>query len=266
MDLLLEAIETTAIVIGVPAFLYLLARLFPFKPSHKVTPTVFLELRKKYTKWELACVLPFLLTWFLGAYFLLVAFNWVARHLAHGSSETRWLMLPDKYFFALPAASLGLLVAVVVIDFVFRFLLGADRYAEFYLYGELQSGFDARRVRNFLFAIIGIPSILVTFLAINCYAKFTDDKMTINAFWGVGESIHAYTNITRIESISSRSKAPNGNIVERQHYLIHFNDGYVWSTNNILYSFDEDTNVNSAKEKEVLEFIANKSGKQIASF
>ena len=262
MDLLWRTMEASAIAVGVSLFLYVLARLFPYKPSREFTPTVSLsELRKKYTRWELAGALPLFLTTFLGAYVLYLAFTWVSRHLAHESSETRWLMLPDKYFFMLLATSLGLLVGVVATDLLYRFLLGADRYAEFNLYGQLQSGFDARRVRNFLFAIIGIPSILVTFLAIDCYAKFTDDKIIINAFWGVGERDRAYTDIARIDSIS-RVKVSN-DIVERQHYLMHFNDGYVWSSRHFLYQIDGDPKVNSEKEKEVIQFLANKSGKQI---
>lgn len=253
----------SAIAVGVPLFLYVLARLFPYKPSHKSTSTVSLsELREKYTKWELASVLPFFLTSFLGGYLLFAALNWTARHLTPESSGARWLMLPGQYFFMIPAIFLGLAIGGLVTDLLYRFMLGAERYAEFNLYGQLKAGFDTRRVRNFLFAILIIPSSLVTYLAMDCYAKFTDDKMIINAFWGVGESTHAYSDITRIDSIA-RSKAPNGDIVERPHYLIHFNDGYVWSSKNILYRIDEDPRVNSEKEKEVIQFLANKSGKQI---
>src|SRR5688572_25084552 len=134
MDLLLRTMEASGIAVGVPLFLYVLARLFPYKPSHESNPTLSLpELRKKYAKWELASLLPFFLTSFLGGYLLFLALNWVSRHSVPKSSGTRWLMLPDKHFFMLPAIFLGILAGAVVTDLLYRFLLGADRYAEFNL-------------------------------------------------------------------------------------------------------------------------------------
>jgi hypothetical protein len=171
-------------------------------------------------------------------------------------------MLPDEYFFALPALFIGILVGAIPTDLLYRLLL-KERYAEYTLYGNLKTGFDGWRVVKFLALAIIIPSALLACLAMDCYARFTDDRMITNRFWGIGESARAYQQITRIRQVQS-FKAPNGNIIERPFYVLHFNDGSIWSTKNQFYRFAEDSDLDQQqREAELIIFIAGKIRKEV---
>jgi hypothetical protein len=262
MDLFVRILQTSAIAIGIPLALSLLARLFPYKPADLAELKIdFSELQIRYAKWEVAALIPFFAFSFLSGYLIFRGLVWVLHHSIPQGEGSRFLMLPDEYFFALPALFIGILVGAAPTDLLYRLLL-KERYAEYTLYGNLKTGFDSWRVIKFLALTIIIPSALLTCLAMDCYAGFTDDRMITNRFWGIGENVRAYQQITRIRQVQS-FKAPNGNIIERPFYVLHFNDGSTWSTKNQLYRFAEDSDLNQQKEAELIIFIAGKIGKEV---
>src|SRR5215470_7702026 len=134
MDLLVRIFEAMAVPVGVPLSLYLLAKLFPFKPDALPKESVSLDaLRSKYAKWDRATLIPFFVFWGLGSYLLFQGLIWIFHHSLPQSHENRYVMLPDQYFFALPAMFIGILLSALSTDLLYRFLL-RENYAEYLLY------------------------------------------------------------------------------------------------------------------------------------
>lgn len=263
MDLVLRIFEATAVGIGVPLGLYLLAKLFPLKP-HTLQNVSFDVLRSKYAKWEVAALIPFFSFSAVGGYLIFQGLIGIFHHSVPQSHENRYLMLPDQYFFALPALFVGILLGAIPTDLLYRLLL-KEKYAEYSLYVSLKAGFDGWKVIKFLSALILVPSLIFTALAMDCYARFTDDRIVTNRFWGLGEIAHNYNQITRIKSVRF-IKAPNGAIVENNYHVVHFNDGSIWSTKNLFYRAHQEIKLSDEKEKQIFAFVTMKWGKDIERY
>src|SRR5215475_12589373 len=265
MDLLLRIIETFAIAAGVPLGLYLLAKLFPLKPDAMPKQSVSLDLlRRKYAKWEATVWIPFFVFSVLGGYLIYYGLIWVFHHSPPQNGENRYLMLPDEGFFMLPAIFIGPLLSAVPTDLLYRLLLRKN-YSEFILYGNRHFGLDAWKALKFLSILILVPSTIFTVLAMDCYARFTNDQITMNRYWGFGETTHNYSQITRIKSVRF-TETFIGKIVESPYHVVYFNDGSVWSTWNTFYRADQDLKLSVEKEKEILAFVAEKCGKEIERY
>jgi hypothetical protein len=264
MDTFSRFWQTGTVMIVVPFVFMLLAKLFPYAPASsqaEKSSLPYTELRKKYAKWELSALVPFFVFCGGAGYLIYHSLRWILYHSTPTLSSDRFLLLPDEAFFMLPAIFLGIFVGAIPTDLLYRALL-QERYAEYTHYGNLRVGFDSWRVVR-ITALFLIPLLaLLTCLGMDCYARFTDDKVITNRFWGIGETEHAYSQITSIRQIQS-FKAPNGNIVERPYSALHFNDGSNWSTKNQYYRFSEDSNLNQQREAELILFITNKTGKQV---
>ena len=99
----------------------------------------------------------------------------------------------------------------------------------------------------------------------DCYARFTDDQIITNRYWGLGEIAHNYNQITRIRFVRF-IEAPSGKIVESPYYVVNFDDGSIWSTRNNFYRADQNLKLSDEKGREILAFVAEKCGKEIERY
>ena len=164
----------------------------------------------------------------------------------------------------LPAIFLAFVPGAIITDLLYRLLL-RQNYTEFTHYGNMCSGIDSRKVFVFLSLLVLIPSMIFSILAIDCYARFTNDQIITNRYWGFGETTHNYSQITRIKSVRY-IESLSGKIVERPYHVVHFNDGSIWSTQNSFYSSDQDHKLSDEKEQEILDYVATKCGKEIERY
>ena len=263
MDFVIKILEASAVTVAVPLFLSWLARRFPYKANKcpKGKMPSFAELQTRYAKWEAGALLPLFISVFGIGYLINLGLFWISRHFVTATANDRFLLLPETAFFWLPALFLGIFGAVVPIDLLYRVLL-RERYAEYTYYVNMKHGYDGwdaiKRMASFFIPLCAV----FTILGVDCYARFTDDRMITNRFFGLGETIHSYQQITRIKQVQSY-KAPNGNIVASPYYVVYFSDGSYWSTFNQLYKVTEDKDSKEQKEAELLIFIADKARKQI---
>ena len=172
-------------------------------------------------------------------------------------------MLPDQYFLAIPALFASLFLGMIPTDLLCRLLL-KEKYSEFTLYGNLSYGFDTWGLTKLLAIMVLVPSVTFSVLELDCYARFTDNQIITNRFWGFGETAHNYNQITRIKSVRYR-KAPKG-VTEYPYHVIHFSDGSIWSTRNNFYRADREPELSNEQEKEILAFVAEKCGKEIERY
>jgi hypothetical protein len=265
MDLLVIILKALAVPAGVPLVFYLLAKLFPFKPGALPKESVSLDvLRNKYSKWDRVVLIPFFAFSGLGGYLIFQGLIWIFHHSLPQNQENRYFMLPDQYFFALPALFLSILLSVFPIDLLYRLLL-KENYAEYVLYGNMRFGIDGWKVIRHMSILVVVPPMICAALAIDCYARFTDDQLITNRYWGFGEIAHNYSQITRIKSVKFVENL-RGEIIENPYHVVYFNDGSSWSTRNTFYSADQDLKLSDEREKQILIFVAEKCGKQIERY
>src|SRR5215510_8229442 len=88
----------------VSPFFYLLARFFPIKPQIPPKDQVsFDELQSKYAKLVMILHIPYFAFSVVSVYLLYRSLIWIFHHSLPQNIENRYLMLPDLYFFGLPA-------------------------------------------------------------------------------------------------------------------------------------------------------------------
>src|SRR5215475_5394714 len=209
MDLLMKIIEVFARGVEVPLGLSLLAKLFPFKTNASPKQSLSFDvLSSKYSKWDLAALIPFFAFSGLGGWLLFQGLIWIFHHSIPQNGENRYLMLPAEAFFMLPAIFISPFLGAIPTDLLYRLLLRKN-YAEFALYGSMSSGLDSWKVFKFLSILVLVPSMTFTVLAMDCYARFTDDQIITNRYWGLGEIAHNYNQITMIRFVRF-IEAPSG--------------------------------------------------------
>jgi MFS family permease len=273
MDLLLRILEGLTIGLGAPLCLHLLAKLFPYKPQVSLKETVSFDASQKlkYGCLLLASIIPFLALSFVGGFLLIRGLIWTLHQSLPNDDGNRYSMLPDHSVFLFPTVFLGLLLGGPPIDLLHRLIL-KEKYTEFILYGNLTlvygnptSVLGNFRASKVLAILILVPCAIFTVLTMDCYARFTDDQIITNRFWGFGETAHNYSQVTGIKFV--RFKAPPGNDGgEAPYHVVHFNDGSIWSTKNVLYMADQKLKQSYEKEREIFAFVAEKCDKEIERY
>lgn len=161
------------------------------------------------------------------------------------SSESVYLLSPDNYFFAIPALFLGLLS----VDLPMRFLSSSYNLMP--------------RLRRRSALVFGFVVCIVCFgfvgLALNTYIMFKQDMVVISGFLDLGEHRYLYSRIKSIEAKDSFT-ALSGRRVHRPHFLMKFDDGFVWNSRSLNYGRDPDP----VRDAEVMQFAASKGGVAIA--
>ena len=83
------------------------------------------------------------------------------------------LPLPD-ILWAIPASLLGLFAAAALMALLLRRLLGARGYAAWIEFGNRRHGVDSQRLLRWLALLIVPPCLLLSLLAMDCYARVTE--------------------------------------------------------------------------------------------
>jgi hypothetical protein len=128
----------------------------------------------------------------------------------------------------MPAFFLGILSSGLVVDGLYRCLL-RDRYRRFERFTSERLGIDGDRVL-IGFAVIVIAGSALCFLAgVTIFARFDEDGVELGRPLTVQSTFHTYAHVKAVEHHAT-VRAPIGNIVQRPHFIIFFDDGASWST------------------------------------
>jgi len=95
MDLLLKIFEVSAITVGVPLVLSILAKLFPLKPSVPTKESISFDvLQSKYGKWVLASSIPYIFFSVADGLLLFRSLIWISHqslpHVVYFSDGSIW--------------------------------------------------------------------------------------------------------------------------------------------------------------------------------
>lgn len=104
-------------------------------------------------------------------------------------------------------------------------------------------------------AIITVACITLP-LSYDYYIKVDTDRIVLDDFWGFGQRQYSFDDVSDLWRVTSR-KNDKGEAARRKYHEIHFADGHVLSFDNDNYS------VNWDRQVEIMEFISEKSGREI---
>jgi hypothetical protein len=116
-------------------------------------------------------------------------------------------------------------------------------------------GFDGERALVLLAIFIIAGTSVFLFVAVRSFVRFTDDGVAFGRPLSFGVAFYKYTRVREIEHRVS-FRAPIGNLVQRPHYVVQFDDGESWSRRDFLGAAPEEAG-------RIARFVASRSGRAI---
>jgi hypothetical protein len=242
-------------LIWLPIMFALLRKLFP---AQAVPPSgrPIAELRAKYHRWvNMLGVLMFLagVLFAIGLWFAMGALaSWSAHQLP--TAIVTFAPVSPRYW-AVPSLLLGLACGGMASMWIVRRLLGV-RYPEFLDYWCQSSGMNSVRANVFVFQVSAALCVVLISLGLRAHVQLTDEALVVNGIFSSSEVTYPLAEIRNIQT-SGRFVAPNGQLVLRREYVVHFSDGRHWSTTYIPSDPDFET------KRNFIGMISDRAGKPI---
>jgi len=175
-----------------------------------------------------------------------------------------FLFKPFAYgiVFAVPALFLGIFSSMPVLVGSARLIMGRQRFLEYLYWDEGRVGQEGWSpdaiigVVSFLALLVGILSALFACLALNWYARLTEDEIAIKRLFAFGEEVHPYDSVEQIVVTTHRRQGKE--TVQGEDLGLRFRDGRTWSTDQ-TFALPRD----AAERDRLLAFLQQKTGKPI---
>jgi hypothetical protein len=237
-------------------------RLLPVKPDAGMSLQEASQIRLRYWWVQIVLALVFVAVTAGAAVGMTLGLVGV-QAVRLSALPTSEFVLPDGPVWiewAVPAFFLGLALGAHIAALCVRFLLGSVEYHRFARAEKLVAGYDTFRLMRYFTACVILVSVPYCTLAMNWYTRFDDRGITVNEFFGFGETFHDYADVTRVLRIN-QFIAPSGKVVSRPRYLIIFRDGTRWSNEDVMTAH-EDPEALKALEP-VINFICRMTNRQV---
>lgn len=208
------------------------------------------QLNSEYVNWERFAIIPLFISAPLVGFISWLLMSFFVGIFITPSQADIFILSPNPAYLALPALFLGIVGATIPMHLLYKSLLGNKRYGEYTEYIDLKHNMDGFGLMKWLAAVV-VPICLFFFgLGLDSYTRFQENRLKVNDLWGFGERVYYYSEIEKATWVKS-FKSPNGNVVRRYHFVLHFNNGD-------FYNFDKTTSQPDFKvQKEIMDFIQN---------
>ncbi len=185
---------------------------------------------------------------------LTILFDWLSDWSTSNDKSILHIIKPNIGTWIVMAMMSSLGYAVCSIFKISKWIFKTNE-SNYWTYYNRKYGFKATRLLKYLGIILVIFSSTLVCLNLNSYVKFKETKIEINEFKSFKPTEYKLESITKIIHFQ-KTVAPNGNIVQKPHYAIVFNDNYAWRTNDNLRT----PNINDDK---IFSFLTEKTGLKI---
>lgn len=190
------------------------------------------ELKIKFIRKDILLIFLFLILLPTFTIILTSFFNWLSELKFSNDTETIYIIKPDigSWLVISMIASLG--YSVLVIFKTVKIIFKSDE-ADYWIYYNRKYGFKAAQFIKYLSIIAVIFSTALASLNLHHYVKFKENEIEINKLDSFIENRYDLSQVTQIIHFQ-KTVAPNGNIVDKPHYAIRFNNNFVWRTTDNL--------------------------------
>ena len=252
----MENIPTLAITLTVIIILFeVFKKLKPPDISTFQTDKTHEQLRKKYLKYDLFSLGLFWLFIIILTFIYYFLFVWLSDFRISILKEIVIVVKPFIAAWLLSAFFTAMLTASLITIYLGKWKLKTD-WDEYCAYGFMKSGYSPK-VGSIVMRTFAVITAILIIGFLDWFTAFRQDDIIVNGLFGLGNKTYQYADITDIRHVD-KLKAPNGNIVEDEHYIIVFNEGSKWnSRNNGFGDYKRDTSIIN------LIVIEQKTGRQL---
>jgi hypothetical protein len=160
---------------------------------------------------------------------------------------------------AVPGLLLGIFSVPPLLLLLMRLLLGRRRFTEalFWEEGRLGGNVDALlRFFRCLALFVSLACAAFVGLAMNWYARFTEDTVVVKRLLGAREDVYPYGSVVQI--VWARPAGEVGQPVPPGDIHIRFADGKTWGTDQTFF-----LPADAAERQRFLDFLREKTGRPI---
>jgi len=215
--------------------------------------------------WLNTLEVPFFILGFLS---LTVGWAAILHYLGEEHAKTFqpvvFLFKPFQYWliFALPAFVMGVFTVIPVFVLLIYFSLGCRRFMEYAFWDEGRMASQGTNTELLIrrldqvAILLGALCAVFVFLVMSWHARFSENEIAIHRFWGFGEEIHPYSDVTQVVVSSHRKQ--DKQLVVGQDLGLRFRGGRTWYSTDILRMPDH-----PEERKRLLDFLQQKTGQPI---
>lgn len=208
------------------------------------------DLRKEFLKKDLQILFGF----FLLVIGLTLGFsnilNWLSNKVIT-SNDITFLITQGTDAWVVIAMMFSLGFATYIIFKISRLLFkdDADRY---WIYYNRKYGFNASIILKYLSILLIFTSSILACMLLNTYVIFKSESIEINRFRSYKSDVYTYKSIRGITHFQ-KDIAPNGNVIDKPHYVIFFDNNTSWKT---TYG----GRTPSSSDDEIMKYLQEKTG------
>jgi hypothetical protein len=193
-----------------------------------------------------------------------VLFHHLGEAGARSFGPAVFLFKPHPYWLicAVPCLFLGVFSALPLLLLLMRLLLGRRRFIEALFWEEGRLGAEGREVGALLRSLGGFALVLggacavFVGLALNWYARFTENAVVAKRFLAAREEVHPYDSVVQV--VWTGPVGEDGQPEARGNIHLRFADGTTWGTDHTFVLPDD-----PAERRRFLDFLAKKTGRPI---
>lgn len=200
----------------------LLTLIFPLRCPPEFDQYSYGELRERYRRWDIILSLVFLALAPFSVYAVHEGFLWYTHHSARGLEPSVYTILPKSNFWYAPALVLGVILACLLVFFLYEALL-ARRAREYRYYANLGVGFNATRMYLAFGLVLGLPFGALGYFAAHSSLQLTQNEIVIHRLFSVTEERYAYAQVRALKDLSD----PAG---EKSIFVIELDGAEAWTT------------------------------------
>lgn len=206
-------------IIGVGLVFGILRILLPYKEKRNVDEEKLIKNASRYNRLEITSILPM----FFHIIFVAYLFYILGQSLFSKPTTAAVIYYyPDPLIWAVVGTIFGFgTCAISMIGFLKFFL--KDDYDNYLEFSSRKHGFDSEKLMRPFVVILNILGIIAFVLTLNTSLKITDKEIEVNHFFSMQSQETPLSEIGKIV-LYQKKKAPNGNIVDNEHYVIYKKD------------------------------------------
>jgi hypothetical protein len=213
-----------------------LSILFPIKLKEKAAGISFSELKKRFAWFHFFALIFSFGMMILMTFGLLEILELINKNYQLQGSVYMIKSIDLLYIISI---MFSISFSIILIFWFIKLVLGDD-YKLYLHYYNLLYKMNAIRVLSIITPLILLLSWLVFYFYVQYGFYVFQDKIVIRTLFSIESNKYKFNEIERLEK-RNQFIAPNGDVINRNHYVIYFQDKTSWSSLNETSEADSDS-------------------------
>ena len=210
---------------------------------------------RKYSRYEVLSIFPLFL--FIGLIDLMI--YWIGcsvQKLISSNIDYDFYIGPPEPIWALIGLSFGFGLVMLPMEWFYKLLL-KDEYDSYIDYTNNKHGWNGMRVMRPISIVLTSIGLILFYLGLNYSFAVNKDCLIVDNFFSLQTVEYKVDEISSI-TYYDKQAAPNGDVVDKKHIKIVFDDATFWSSDNLVNIEGSET-IN-----ECIEYLLDKANLELA--